>query len=60
MKPSEHAAMAFHEAFERLGPSFGRDTVPVSWAALPPNWRRLMVATVEHLVSAGVINLGGA
>jgi hypothetical protein len=56
---NEDVARAFHEAYERLAPSFGYATREASakpWADVPEANRRLMVATVAEvraLLAAG-------
>ena len=52
MKPEE-MAQRFHEAYERLAPSFGYETrreSAVPWAEVPESNRRLMAATVAEAV----------
>lgn len=52
MSPDE-LAQRFHEAYERLAPSFGYETrreSAVPWAQVPENNRRLMTATVLEAV----------
>ena len=52
MNPEE-MAQRFHEAYERLAPSFGYETrreSAVPWAEVPESNRRLMAATVAEAV----------
>lgn len=54
MTPIEQVAKAFHEHYERLAPSFGyttRDSSAVPWAEVPEDNWRLMVATVDAVLS---------
>ena len=51
----EAIARRFHEAYERLAPSFGYETrreSAVPWEEVPENNRRLMVATVRAALAA--------
>lgn len=51
-------ARAFHEAYERLAPSFGYETRPesaVAWEDVPEQQRSLMRATVKDLLDRNVI-----
>jgi hypothetical protein len=51
-------ARAFHETYERLAPEHGyrtREASAVGWDAVPTANRALMIATVQHLIDAGVI-----
>lgn len=55
---AERIAKRFHEAYERLAPSFGyetREASAVPWEDVPEQNRRLMIATVAELMSSGVI-----
>lgn len=55
---AERIARAFHEAYERLAPSFGYETRKASavpWEDVPEENRELMVATVETLLEDGEI-----
>jgi hypothetical protein len=55
-------AEAFHEAYERLAPSFGyrtRESSAKPWAEVPEQNRRLMEAVVADLIERGVICGGG-
>lgn len=55
---ADSIAAAFHEAYERLAPSFGyktRDESAVPWEQVPEANRRLMCAVVEDLMSQDVI-----
>src|SRR5690606_27510165 len=48
-------ARAFHEAYERLAPSFGYETRPesaVPWEQVPENNRRLMIAVASEVTAA--------
>lgn len=54
---SDHAAtaQAFHEAYERLAPSFGYETrkeSAVPWEDVPENNRALMTAVCAEVVGA--------
>lgn len=54
----ESIAIHFHEAYERLAPSFGYETrkeSAVRWEDVPENNRKLMIATVADLMEQGVI-----
>lgn len=51
----EALARAFHEAYERLAPSFGYETRPesaVPWESVPLMNKRLMMAVVEGVLVA--------
>jgi hypothetical protein len=51
-------ARAFHEAYERLAPSFGYQTREASarpWADVPEQNKLLMTAVAADLLAAGVI-----
>lgn len=51
--PAEALAQQFHEAYERLAPSFGYETREASakpWAEVPDNNRRLMTAVCAELL----------
>lgn len=52
---AEALARRFHEAYERLAPSFGYTTRPGSrkpWNRVPERNRRLMVAVAQELIDA--------
>lgn len=52
---TEALAQAFHEAYERLAPSFGYETrreSAVPWEQVPEQNRALMVAVVEEVFAA--------
>jgi hypothetical protein len=58
---AEVIAKRFHEAYEALAPRFGyktRDAGAKPWAEVPADNRALMVATVDHLLAEGVIEVG--
>ena len=58
-RSAEHIARVFHETYERLAPAFGYVTLEASrvpWESLPPNQRRLMIATAEALLALRVIH----
>jgi hypothetical protein len=58
MEQAEQIAQAFHEAYERLAPSFGYRTREASakpWSEVPEQNRNLMVAVVGTLVDEKVI-----
>jgi hypothetical protein len=60
MTPAERIAKAFHESYERLAPSHGYETRKASaksWAEVPEQNRRLMIATVQDLLDSGWIAL---
>ncbi len=62
MQHAERIAEAFHDAYERLAPSHGYETRKASakpWQHVPENNRNLMVATVQQLLDAGVIEAPG-
>ncbi len=49
---AEAIAQRFHEAYERLAPSFGyetREASAVPWDQVPENNRRLMIAVVAEV-----------
>jgi hypothetical protein len=51
---AEALARRFHEAYERLAPSFGYTTRPESaapWEQIPDQNRRLMIAVCEELLA---------
>jgi hypothetical protein len=55
-EPAEHLARRFHEAYERLAPSFGYQTREASakpWSEVPENNRALMVAVCAELLATG-------
>jgi hypothetical protein len=55
---AEDIARRFHEAYERLAPSFGYYTRPasaVAWEQVPIHNRELMVAVVAELLASGAI-----
>jgi hypothetical protein len=55
---AERVARAFHEAYERLAPSFGYETREASarpWSEVPEQNRNLMVAVAGTLIGEGVI-----
>jgi hypothetical protein len=52
---AERIAQRFHEAYERLAPSFGYETrraSAVPWADVPKNNRRLMIAVAAEVLDA--------
>lgn len=54
----DRIARAFHETYEALAPTFGyhtRDASAKPWPDVPENNKRLMRATVRHLLNRGVI-----
>lgn len=54
-RQAEEVARAFHEAYERLAPSFGYATRPesaVPWGSVPSRNKRLMVATCSEVFAA--------
>lgn len=55
---ADEIARAFHEAYERLAPSFGyrtREESAVPWESVPLMNKRLMIATVTALLEDGTI-----
>ena len=59
MTPSEALAQQFHEAYERLAPSFGYETRAASakpWADVPEHNRRLMVAVCGDVLLPALHN----
>lgn len=57
----EFVAREFHDAYERLAPTFGyetREASRVAWARVPKDNRRLMIAVVDELVRREVIHHG--
>lgn len=59
MTPAEEVAKSFHEAYERLAPSFGyktRDESAVPWEQVPEQNKMLMIAVAEE-VSKGMITV---
>lgn len=58
---TEWLAQQFHEAYERLAPSYSYQTREASakpWAEVPENNRQLMVATVDDLIRTGRLRPG--
>jgi hypothetical protein len=58
---SEEIARAFHEAYERLAPSFSYQTrraSAVPWADVPEANRKLMIAVVRDLMQRDLILRG--
>lgn len=58
---AEFIARAFHETYESLAPSHGYETRKssrVPWEQVPDNNKTLMIATVQALLDAGVIEPG--
>jgi hypothetical protein len=54
-------AAAFHEAYERLAPSYSyetREASAVPWEEVPPRNRALMIATARDLLERGVVRTG--
>lgn len=54
LKNPEAVAQAFHEAYERLAPSYGYETRKESskpWADVPEKNKRLMIAVAEEVIS---------
>ena len=52
MMDAESVARQFHEAYERLAPSFGYETRKASalpWEQIPENNRRLMIAVASEV-----------
>lgn len=55
---AEIIAGSFHRTYEELAPEHGyrtREASAVPWSQVPEPNRKLMVATVERLLDAGVI-----
>ena len=53
MADAERLAQAFHEAYERLAPSFGYETRKASakpWSEVPENNRALMTAVCAEML----------
>lgn len=53
MVKAEKIAKAFHEAYERLAPSFGYETrreSAVSWEQVPEQNRQLMIAVAGEVM----------
>ena len=53
--PNDAAALAsaFHEAYERLAPSFGyqtREETKTPWRSLPPANKKLMIAVAQEII----------
>jgi hypothetical protein len=56
-KDPEQVARQFHEAYERLAPSFGYETRKASavpWEDVPENNRNLMIAVVKEVLTERV------
>ena len=52
-RAAEYVAICFHSHYERLAPDFGYATrldSAVSWAQVPEQNRRLMIATAGHVI----------
>lgn len=50
---AEEIAQSFHEIYEHLAPTFGyqtREASAVAWDQVPEGNRRLMIATVQHVL----------
>lgn len=59
----EAVARSFHEAYERLAPTFGYETrreSAVPWDSVPEQNRKLMTAVVEDLLRQGIIRSDAA
>lgn len=59
---AESMAQRFHEAYERLAPSFGYETRRESakpWAEVPDSNRRLMTAVCEEILGLSVAESDG-
>jgi hypothetical protein len=55
---AEKIAKEFHEAYERLAPTFSYETRKASakpWEEVPNNNRNLMIAVCQELLDNGVI-----
>ncbi len=59
MKPSEQLAAAFFDAYERLAPAYGVESTRRAWHELDELRRRHLTLTLETLLEAGYIRLGG-
>ncbi len=58
---AEMVARSFHEVYETRAPEFAYETRPESakpWEDVPNNNKDLMVAVVQDLLEAGVIEVG--
>lgn len=56
MQEAEQLAQTFHEAYERLAPTFTyrtREESAVPWSEVPTNNKALMIATAQALLDAG-------
>lgn len=62
VSPVEAVARAFHTVYEQLAPEHGWTTQDTTrgkpWEDVPAHNRALMLATVAHLLEAGVITVG--
>lgn len=57
---TEELAKLFHDTYERLAPRFGYETraeSAVAWEDVPEANRRLMIATVEHVIASDVADV---
>lgn len=57
----DRIAAAFHEAYERLAPSYGyktREASAVPWEDVPNDNKRLMRRVARDLIEKGVIHVG--
>jgi Restriction alleviation protein Lar len=55
VRKAEQLAQQFHEAYERLAPSFGYETRKASakpWAEVPENNRKLMIAVCAEILAS--------
>lgn len=60
-RSAEIIARAFHEAYERLAPTFSYETRNASrkpWADVPSNNKELMIAVAQELMDRGIIESG--
>lgn len=61
MDEAEFIAANFHSIYEALAPEFGyttRKDSAVLWADVPPQNKKLMIATVQELLNHGLITKG--
>jgi hypothetical protein len=61
MTDAERIARAFHESYERQAPAFSyktREASAVPWGDVPEDNKCLMIAVVDDLIHAGVIQPG--
>lgn len=58
--PAEKLAQVFHETYELIAPTFAYATREASakpWRQVPVRNRRLMIATTQHLIGTGQVEV---